>query len=151
MSVNEYVLQGDWNRIKGKLRAKWGQLTDNDLDQVHGDVEQMIGLIQQKTGQTRSEIQDYLDQITDDAASRLTEAGGTIRNYAENASDHVSDATQHIADTVQDASEQAMKQVRAGYVRTERMIRQRPVESLAVCFGAGLITGLVAGLAMRSK
>ncbi len=57
MSVNEYVLQGDWNRIKGKLRAKWGQLTDNDLDRVHGDVEQIIGLIQQKTGQTRSEIQ----------------------------------------------------------------------------------------------
>jgi ElaB/YqjD/DUF883 family membrane-anchored ribosome-binding protein len=40
--------------------------------------------------------------------------------------------------------------LRGGYVQTERMIQQRPIESLAVGFGAGLIAGVIIGLVMRS-
>ena len=41
--------------------------------------------------------------------------------------------------------------MRGGYVQTERMIQQRPLESLAVGFGAGLIAGVVIGLVMRNS
>jgi ElaB/YqjD/DUF883 family membrane-anchored ribosome-binding protein len=41
--------------------------------------------------------------------------------------------------------------MRGGYAQTERMVQQRPMESLAVGFGAGLITGVIIGLVMRSR
>ena len=44
--VTQDILQGNWEEIKGKLRKKWGQLTDNDLAQQVGNVEQLTGLIQ---------------------------------------------------------------------------------------------------------
>jgi hypothetical protein len=49
------------------------------------------------------------------------------------------------------ARSRATDAVRGGYVQTERMIQQRPLESLAVGFGAGLITGVILGLMMRSE
>src|SRR5262245_7846004 len=55
--VNQQTLQGNWNEIKGKLRSKWGQLTNDDLQTAHGNVDQLIGLIQRKTGEARSSIE----------------------------------------------------------------------------------------------
>ena len=52
--VNQQTLQGNWNELKGKLREKWGQLTNEDLQVAQGNVDQLIGLIQRKTGEARS-------------------------------------------------------------------------------------------------
>jgi len=41
--------------------------------------------------------------------------------------------------------------VRAGYIETERIIRERPAQSLAVSFGVGFVTGVLVGLLMRSE
>ncbi len=53
--INQQMLYGDWNEIKGQLRRRWGQLTDDDLPQIRGDAEQIIGAIQRKTGEARSD------------------------------------------------------------------------------------------------
>ena len=37
--INQQILEGNWNEIKGKLRQKWGQLTDDDFQQIRGDAE----------------------------------------------------------------------------------------------------------------
>ena len=48
--MNQQILEGDWNEIKGQLRQRWGQLTDDDLPQIRGDAEQIIGAIQTQNG-----------------------------------------------------------------------------------------------------
>ena len=58
--MNQQILVGNWNEIKGKLREKWGQLTDDDFQQIRGDAEQLIGVIQRKTGEAREAIEEYL-------------------------------------------------------------------------------------------
>ena len=60
--VNQQTLQGNWNEIKGKLRNKWGQLTNDDLQSVHGNVDQLIGLIQRKTGEARNSVEQFLEE-----------------------------------------------------------------------------------------
>ena len=50
-------IKGDWNIIKGKMKEKWGNLTDNDLEYAEGKMDETIGRIQKKTGQSREEIQ----------------------------------------------------------------------------------------------
>ena len=37
--INQQVLQGNWNELKGKIRSKWGQLTNDDLQNFDGNVD----------------------------------------------------------------------------------------------------------------
>ena len=138
--INQQTLEGNWNEIKGKLRQKWGQLTDDDLPQIRGDAEQIIGAIQRKTGEGREAIEQYLQEISGSAASAISTAATTVRDYA-----------QHASETVQHTAKQAADQVRAGYNEAERFVHDRPGESLLVCFGVGLITGVVLALSLRSR
>ncbi len=136
--INQQTLQGNWNEIKGKLRSKWGSLTDDDLTIFNGNVEQFVGAIQQKTGAARESIEQFFEQFTSNGADAISGAGETVRTYAQQA-----------ADSVQEMSQQAAESVREGYAEVEGMVRQRPAESLAVCFGAGVVTGVVVGLLLR--
>ena len=49
-------IKGDWNITKGKLKQKWAQLTDDDLQYVDGKMEELVGRIQKRTGETREAV-----------------------------------------------------------------------------------------------
>ena len=138
--INQQTLQGNWNEIKGKLRSKWGSLTDDDLTIFNGNVEQLVGTIQRKTGEARESIEQFFEQLTSDGAAAISRAGESVRAGAQQA-----------ADSVQETSQQAAASMREGYAEVEDMVRQRPAESLAVCFGAGVITGVVVSLLLRGR
>ena len=138
--THQQILEGNLNEIKGKLRQRWGQLTDDDLPQIRGDAEQIIGAIQRKTGEAREAIERYLEEVSGSAASAV----GTA---AERVCDHAQQATEAVQRTVK----QAADQVRAGYSEAERFVRDRPGASLLVCFGVGLITGVVIAFSLRSR
>ena len=138
--VNQQTLQGNWNELKGKLRSKWGQLTNDELQTFDGNVERLIGLIQRKTGEGRSAVESFLEQITADGASTVSRATAAVGEYA-----------QQVGERFQETSKQAAESVRHGYEEAERMVKQRPAESVAVCFGAGVLAGLMLGLMMRSR
>ena len=138
--INQQTLQGNWNEVKGKLRSKWGSLTDDELKVFNGNVDQLVGTIQRKTGEARESIEQFFDQFTADGAGTISRAGETVRAYAQQA-----------ADSVQETSHNAAASVREGYAEVEDMVRQRPAESLAVCFGVGVVTGVVVGLLFRSR
>lgn len=55
-------LKGNWNQIKGKLKQKYGNLTDDDLTFAEGKEEEMWGRLQQKTGKTKSEIRSEIER-----------------------------------------------------------------------------------------
>jgi ElaB/YqjD/DUF883 family membrane-anchored ribosome-binding protein len=74
------------------------------------------------------------------AAAAIDTAAETVRDYA-----------QHASETVQHTAKQAADQVRAGYNEADRFVRNRPGESLLVCFGVGLIAGVVIALSLRSR
>ncbi|MGZ5282056.1 MAG: CsbD family protein, partial [Bacteroidia bacterium] len=44
--------EGTWNRIKGAIKQKWAELTDDDLTYGEGKADEIVGRIQQKTGRT---------------------------------------------------------------------------------------------------
>lgn len=137
--LSEQTMQGHWNEIKGKLRSKWGQLTDDELQRAQGNVSQLIGTIQRKTGEARENIEEFFDQLESSASSAVGSATETVRRYALDASE-----------SVQEGTRQAAEKIRESYADAETLVRERPAESVAVCFGAGLITGVVVGLLLRS-
>jgi uncharacterized protein YjbJ (UPF0337 family) len=58
--MNKLELKGDWNIVKGKLKQKFGQLTDNDLQYTQGQEDELIGRIQKRTGQTKEAAEQAL-------------------------------------------------------------------------------------------
>ena len=61
-NMNTLQMKGNWNIVKGKLRQKYAQLTDDDLKYVEGKEEELFGRIQKRTGKTRQEVEQALDE-----------------------------------------------------------------------------------------
>jgi len=138
--INQQTLQGNWTQLTGKLRTKWGQLTDDELQQARGSVDQLIGLIHSKTGEGREAIEEFLDNATATGASAVSQTADKVRKFSHDASEAVQDTTRKAADSV-----------REGYQQAESMIRSKPAESLALCFGAGVLVGVCAALMLRPR
>lgn len=43
-------IEGNWKQFQGKVREKWGKLTDDDLELVKGKRDQLAGRIQERYG-----------------------------------------------------------------------------------------------------
>lgn len=56
-------IKGKWHQIKGKLKAKYGELTDDDLTYVEGKEEQLIGKLQERLGKSKQEIKELIDNL----------------------------------------------------------------------------------------
>lgn len=54
--MNQDRIEGQWQRVKGKVREHWGKLTDDDLEVIAGKRDQLAGLLQQRYGAARDEI-----------------------------------------------------------------------------------------------
>jgi len=51
----------NWKQVKGKVKEKWGQLTDDDLDKINGRREQLEGKIQERYGQAKDQVSKDVD------------------------------------------------------------------------------------------
>ena len=60
--MTESFFKGQWNEIKGKLKQKYGQLTDDDLMFTEGKEDEMLGRLQTKLGKTKEEIRDSIEK-----------------------------------------------------------------------------------------
>ena len=58
---NSREIEGNWNEMKGKLKQKYADLTDDDLMYEEGKEDEMWGKLQQKLGKTEKEIKSMLD------------------------------------------------------------------------------------------
>lgn len=61
--MNTTDLKGKWNEIKGKLKQKFSELTDDDLLYEEGKEDELYGRIQQKIGKTKDEIKKMIADI----------------------------------------------------------------------------------------
>lgn len=51
--MNKDIFEGKWEQLKGAVREKWGDLTDDDLTQINGSREKLLGKIQECYGRSR--------------------------------------------------------------------------------------------------
>jgi uncharacterized protein YjbJ (UPF0337 family) len=78
--MNADTFQGRWAQLKGKVREKWGDLTDDEVDQIGGRKDQFIGRIQERYGLAKDEaerqIDDWLGRQPIDADSTRVRGAG---------------------------------------------------------------------------
>ncbi len=61
-SPERLAWKGNWNEVRGKLKQRYADLTDDDLLYQEGKEEELMGRLQQRLGKTRAEIEDLLDR-----------------------------------------------------------------------------------------
>ncbi|PSK94045.1 CsbD family protein [Taibaiella chishuiensis] len=61
--MNAQTLKGNWNELKGKLKQKYADLTDDDLLYAEGKEDELYGKLQQKLGKTKEELHKELDSL----------------------------------------------------------------------------------------
>jgi len=140
MAINVQGLQGQWNQLKGEVKKRWGQLSDDDLKWAGGNIDQLIGRIQQRTGESRDSIEKYLDQLTSQGASTVSQAVETVGNYASEVSHRLRDHYGQISDQAQE-----------GYQSARELVVRNPMPWIAAAFGIGVLTGILMGHSSSSS
>ena len=54
-------VEGNWKQVKGKVKEKWGQLTEDDLDVIAGRRDQLEGKIQERYGLAKDQVRRDID------------------------------------------------------------------------------------------
>lgn len=64
--MNWDQIAGNWKMFKGKIKEKWGELTEDDLDVVDGKRDQLIGMLQRRYGTSRDEAEREVSDWSND-------------------------------------------------------------------------------------
>ncbi len=61
--MNKDQIEGNWKQFKGRIKEKWGELTDDELDQAEGDMERISGIVQERYGIAKEDARRELDEM----------------------------------------------------------------------------------------
>jgi uncharacterized protein YjbJ (UPF0337 family) len=64
--MNRDILEGKWKQLKGSVKEKWGELTDDELDKAAGRFDKVAGLIQERYGYAKDQAEQELDEFLDE-------------------------------------------------------------------------------------
>ncbi|HEY7219857.1 MAG TPA: CsbD family protein [Candidatus Binatia bacterium] len=141
--MNDDILTGQWKQMKGSLKSWWGQLTDDDLEDIGGQKDKLIGWVQEKYGRTHEQAAQEVDARLKEYSDKY---GGTVADLKAKAYD--------ISETVVNKASDAATAVRSGvdtassYFREKTfdsigsditaIVRKYPVQSVLIGLGVGI-------------
>lgn len=64
--MTDLRMEGQRDRLRGRVRSTWAEVTDDDIDGAEGNMERLIGTIKEKTGDTLENIQQKIDDLLGD-------------------------------------------------------------------------------------
>jgi uncharacterized protein YjbJ (UPF0337 family) len=64
-AMNADILQGKWKQVRGEMKQWWGNLTDDDLEQIDGHKDKLIGKVQERYGYARDRAEQEVDHRLD--------------------------------------------------------------------------------------
>ena len=143
--------QGNWKTIVGAVKEKFSQITGDELTGVEGNLDKLIGLVQRKSGQSREWVEAFLTDASGASKDVMQKVSDTATQYASHAAEVVRDNYEHLSDATQRGYEQLSDVAARGYDSTVKTVSNRPLESVAIALGCGVLTGLVVGLSLASK
>ncbi len=74
--MNKDISEGQWKQIRGKAKAWWGKLTDDDLERAAGKFDVLAGLLQEKYGYTRQRAAEEIDKRVSEVEASLKKKTG---------------------------------------------------------------------------
>ena len=59
--MNWDQIKGNWKQFTGNARKQWGELTDDEIEQVKGDRDVLVGKVQERYGLEKEEAERQVD------------------------------------------------------------------------------------------
>ena len=81
--MNSDQIEGKWKQVSGKVKEKWGKLTDDDITVINGKKEQLVGRIQERYGIAKQEAEKQVDEFNRYLNSQETPHEREIEREAE--------------------------------------------------------------------
>lgn len=138
--VTKDELTGNWNSIVGSLKEKFGEFTKDELMRVEGNCEQLTGLVQRKSGQSKDQIASFISECCESAGRTYSQVANRTSQYADAAGEVIRDNYDYVT-----------REAKKGFDYTAQSVGRRPLESLALAVGYGILAGVVLGLSMSSR
>ena len=66
--MNQDILKGHWTELKGRVKEKWGRLTNDDIDVIEGQRDQLVGAIQKRYGRAVEDVEREIDAFLDESS-----------------------------------------------------------------------------------
>jgi uncharacterized protein YjbJ (UPF0337 family) len=63
INMTNLRFKGSWNEVKGKLKQKYGQLTDNDVAFAEGKEDELLGRLQQRLGKSKEDLRKEIESL----------------------------------------------------------------------------------------
>jgi uncharacterized protein YjbJ (UPF0337 family) len=158
MVMNWSTVQGNWNEAKGKVRTKWGRLTDDDLTQVAGQKDRLVGVIQQKYGLARDKAEEQLEEFLssgDSVIARAKEGAQEVidkgREYVEKGREYVEKGVERGKEIVHQGKDYVQHTSSSQMASDlKELISRNPVHSALIGIGLGFLLGRLLTPSQRS-
>jgi uncharacterized protein YjbJ (UPF0337 family) len=140
--MKHFTFDNRWDEIKGKLKQRFGQLTDDDLTFAEGKGEELLARLREKVGMSSED----LDAVLDEFYAAGSRAGAVRQKTAELVDDvraKAAVAASEVKSQAGVAYDQARQQARGFWQDGEEYVRQNPRESIVTALFAGFIAGLL--------
>ena len=131
-------LKNHWNVVKNRLQQNWRELSDTQLAQFNSTPKDLISAIQRTTGASWDEVESFLISVLRDGRDASQRVGGLVDQYGEEGSQFVRAGYDQLAASTAEYSK-----------KVARTVQRRPMESIAIAFGVGLVAGAVVLLSKR--
>ncbi len=138
--ISREQLMGNWNGVVGSIKEKFGEFTKEELSKVEGNFEQLVGLIQRKTGKSREQIASFVSECCETAGTTFNQVANRASQYADVAGDMIRDNYDRVA-----------TEAKKGLDYTAKSVGRRPIESLAIAVGSGILAGIIVGMSITSR
>jgi uncharacterized protein YjbJ (UPF0337 family) len=127
-------VEGDWKQMKGKVKERWGKLTDDDLTAISGRRDQLEGKIQERYGYAKSQARREIEDWYRSTESHLADEIETIRTEVQNLTSTVGRiANKQIGRAQVRATEAAHE--------AEAAITRNPLTAIAIAVTVGFLFG----------
>ena len=147
-------LENSWDSIKGQLKQRYGQLTDNDLTFAEGKGEELLARLREKLGLSAPDLNALIEELKENATGRAEQVKAKAVDLAADVRAKVGSAVEDIKAKGSAAAEEVKAQAGVAYdqarkrARTlredgEEYVRQNPRETLVAAVCAGFVAGLL--------
>ncbi len=93
MNINQEVVQSRWKEVKGAIRNKWSNLSDEELEVTKGNVPSLLSLIEKKTSMSKDDASHKLYDLTERFATKQNESNDKSNERSFDKSGKSSDAS----------------------------------------------------------
>jgi uncharacterized protein YjbJ (UPF0337 family) len=128
-------VEGNWKQMRGRVKERWGKLTDDDLTAIAGRRDQLEGMIQERYGYAREKARREIEDWYRSMESNLSEQIESLRA-----------GIQSLASTVDRIAKGPMPHARARAIgainEAEEAVKRNPLSALGIALGLGFLIGV---------